>query len=75
MVSRGNRYAAETARLLLEHKADVNSRCAPSGNFRWKSIASCTYAPRTQNTVNESLTIMRYGFAGRSDYFKNNHTT
>ncbi|CAK9011108.1 unnamed protein product [Durusdinium trenchii] len=44
MVSRGNRYAAETARLLLEHKADVNSRCAPSGNFRWKSIASCTYA-------------------------------
>jgi len=41
MVSRGNPFAKTNARLLLEHNADPNALCCPSGKFAWPSITSC----------------------------------
>ena len=36
LFSLSNRHAVEAARLLLEHRADVNSRSAPSDDFLWE---------------------------------------
>lgn len=36
LYSRSNRYAVETAKLLLQYRADVNARSAPSGMFLWQ---------------------------------------
>lgn len=44
MVSRGNPFAAANAKLLLEHHANPNSHCAPSGKFAWACMTSCIYA-------------------------------
>ncbi|CAE7633897.1 ANKHD1 [Symbiodinium sp. CCMP2592] len=36
LFSLSNRHAVEAARLLLEHRADVNARSAPSDEFSWE---------------------------------------
>eukprot|EP00439_Symbiodinium_sp_Y106_P045283 s11_g5.t1 len=36
LYSRSNRYAVETAKLLLQYRADVNAQSAPSGRFLWE---------------------------------------